>query len=330
MIEISVIVPTCNRKDLLIRLVNSLYNSDCSGQAYEVIIIDDGSSDGTEEALKDLSNKYPNLVYKRIENSGPGIARNIGVGLARGRIIAFIDDDCLITKTWFKEIERVFDLNKDAEFIYGRILPERDFCPPFLHSWNLNGQHIATSNIVFKKEIFHKVGGLDPRLSYWAEDWDFVAGLKKNKVKIDYDPDLVATHLVSYIGFHLKDYLYTPSFWSRHDYLFLKHPALMHKPFQQGLLKRGIIKITIVFLILLAPLELSYILRVLLLFLFIFLRNAIKVIRLKWRFRGSDIKIKFSDALRYIFTSWLADPINLILFFRYRLFKRFIGPGNGY
>lgn len=324
MIEISVIIPTYNRKDLLIRLVNSLYNSECSKELYEVVIIDDGSSDGTTGALKHLSNSYPNFFYKRIENSGPGIARNIGVGLARGRIIAFMDDDCVVTKSWLKEIKKTFELDKDTEVIYGRILPEKDFYPPFSHSWNVDGQHIMICNIALKKEIFHKIGGLDLRLSFWAEDWDFIAKLKENNIQINYNPNLVAIHSVSYKGFHLKDYLYTPSFWLRHDYLFSKYSVLPRKPFQEKLLKRNIIKITIIFLILLAPLGLNYISRFFLLFIFIFLRNAIKVIRLDQRFRGSDIKIKSADAIRYIFTSWLVDPINLILFFRHRLFKKFI------
>ena len=328
MIEISVIIPTYNRKNLLVKLVNSLYNSEGTRQLYEVIVIDDGSSDATPEILKHLSDNHPNFLYKRIKNSGPGIARNIGLGLARGRIIAFIDDDYIVTKGWFKEIRKTFELDKDTDFVYGRILPEKDFYLPFSHSWKLDGQHIITSNIAIKKEIFHKIGGFDPKLSYWAEDWDFIARVKKSKLQINYNPNLIAINSVFYQGFHLKDYLYMPSFWLRHDYLFSKHSDLPHKPFQEKLLKRSIVKITAVFLILLAPFGLSYISRIFLLFIFIFLRSAIKVVRLSQRFRGSDIKIKSADAIRYIFASWLADPINLTLLLWHYLFKKFIRQKN--
>lgn len=330
MIEISVIIPTYNRKDLLIRLVNSLYNSECSKELYEVVIIDDGSSDGTADMLKHLQSSYSNLFYKTIKNSGPGISKNIGVELSRGRIVAFLDDDCLVDKSWFVEIRECLLKNNGPDFVFGKILPYLPFGYPFFHTWDLRGQHITTCNAAMKKDLFIEIGGFDPVLSYWAEDCDFVARLKRSGKEIIYNQNMIITHVTKYIGFHLRDYIYTSKFWKQYDYLFSKSPDSSHKPLHIDLLRKNTKKIIIFFTFLLLAAILNNVLILLPLFLVIFLRNYLRVQNIIIKGKDKNLRIKPSDSFKYIFFSWLVDPVNLILFFRHYLFKKFIRQRNGY
>jgi len=319
MIEISVIIPTYNRKYLLGKLIDSLYNCNFNKQFYEIIVVDDGSSDGTADMLKRLQSSYSNLFYKGIKNSGPGISRNIGVELSRGRIVAFLDDDCLVDKSWFVEIRECLLKNNGPDFVFGKILPYLPFDYPFFHTWDFHGQHITTCNAAMKKGIFIEIGGFDPVLSYWAEDCDFVARLKRSGGEIIYNPNMIVTHVTKYIGFHLRDYIYTSKFWKQHDYLFSKNPDLSHKSFHIDLLRRNTKKIIIFFTVLLLAAILNNVLILLPLFLVIFLRNYLRVQNIIIKGKDKNLSIKPSDSFKYIFFSWLVDPVNLILFLRHRL-----------
>lgn len=89
---VSVIIPTHNRSDLLLRGINSILEQ--TYKAIEIIIIDDGSKDNTESVVKDLQKNYSNIVYLKHEKPrGAPAARNFGIRKARGEFITFLDDD---------------------------------------------------------------------------------------------------------------------------------------------------------------------------------------------------------------------------------------------
>ena len=89
---ISIVIPTHNRKELLHRCLEAATQQDYPD--YEVIVVDDGSTDGTGEMVR---REFPQVRYIRQEpNRGPAAARNQGIEVATGEIIAFTDDDCLI------------------------------------------------------------------------------------------------------------------------------------------------------------------------------------------------------------------------------------------
>lgn len=88
---LSVIMPTFNRRERLATALAALAAQDVD-VAYEIIVVSDGSTDGTDAALAALELGVP-LVAERQENAGPSAARNRGVDLARGEILVFVDDD---------------------------------------------------------------------------------------------------------------------------------------------------------------------------------------------------------------------------------------------
>ena len=90
----SVVVPTYNRREYLLRCLRSLFAQTADPSLYEIVIVDDGSTDGTGEAVEGIKGEAPcALVYIRQENSGRARARNEGIRAARGRYIIFLDSD---------------------------------------------------------------------------------------------------------------------------------------------------------------------------------------------------------------------------------------------
>jgi len=91
---ISVIIPTCNRWEVLRQVLCSLDEQESEGWPFEVIVADDGSADDTPALLARSSFSYP-FDYLRQDRRGPAAARNAALRKAAGRIILFLNDDCL-------------------------------------------------------------------------------------------------------------------------------------------------------------------------------------------------------------------------------------------
>ena len=174
---ISVVTPTFNRKEELAHLFNSMKKQTLDPKFFEMIISDDGSTDGTEEYVKNLENKFQfKLSYVSQENLGPGFARNNGVKNSMGELIVFIDSDCEADSNWLKII---FNAYKKNEFdAFGGPDEARDnFLPiqiainfsmtSFLttggirgHNKNMISKFFPRShNMGVKKTLFEKIGG---------------------------------------------------------------------------------------------------------------------------------------------------------------------------
>jgi len=106
---VSVIIPAYNRKDELKELLAALDRQTIEPGQFEIIVIDDGSTDDTLFHLASLvKSGKENLVFQRQENQGPGAARNHGMELARGEIFAFTDSDCRPLPGWLEQLLKPF------------------------------------------------------------------------------------------------------------------------------------------------------------------------------------------------------------------------------
>jgi glycosyltransferase involved in cell wall biosynthesis len=95
-IQITVIIPTYNRKETLKKCLAALSGQTCPASGYEVILVDDGSTDGTGDPANPwVSGQYGNVRYFRQEHKGPAAARNLGIRNAAGEIILFTGDDMI-------------------------------------------------------------------------------------------------------------------------------------------------------------------------------------------------------------------------------------------
>jgi glycosyltransferase involved in cell wall biosynthesis len=173
----SVIVPSFNRKDEIRELIDSFTNLDLPMDRFELIIADDGSTDGTEDLVNHQikSVKFP-LHFFSGENQGPGAARNMGMEKAKGDFFIFIDSDCTVPPTWLTEIDRALDAENGDAF-GGPDSYKEDF-PPLLKAINYSMTSFVTTggirghnekrlgrfyprsfNMGLSREVYQKTGG---------------------------------------------------------------------------------------------------------------------------------------------------------------------------
>ena len=133
MIEISVIICTCNRsndlKDILDCLLNQKFEANWD---YEVIIADNNSRDNTREVVESYMSKFKgNLRYLFEHRQGKPFALNFAIKEAKGRILAFTDDDCLLEESYLMSIYKIFrEYDNDVGILGGKIFPRWINCSP--------------------------------------------------------------------------------------------------------------------------------------------------------------------------------------------------------
>ena len=180
---VSIVIPTFNRKRFVCEAIES-----CLAQTYpncEVIVIDDGSSDGTGEHLRGTFGA--GIRYIRQENQGPAIARNRGIWEARGEFIHFLDADDRLAAKKVETCLRLFLQRSDIDVVHtyyqfvaadGRTRLETSPFPRFSDDifcelLRLTGNHILISSTMIRTAVLRAIGGFeaDPQFRS-AEDWD--------------------------------------------------------------------------------------------------------------------------------------------------------------
>lgn len=177
MIETSIIIPTFNRLAFLKEAVSSIFEQ--THQKFEVLVVDDGSTDGTKEFIQNLDDR---IAYLWQENLGPGAARNHGIREAQGKYVTFLDSDDLWLKDKLKVQIDFMESNPEALICYTdeiwircgrRVNPKKkhrkhggwifEHCLPLCI--------VSPSSVLMKAEFFHQVGVFDEGLPA-CEDYD--------------------------------------------------------------------------------------------------------------------------------------------------------------
>lgn len=109
--ELSVIVPCYNVEEYLERCIDSLVHQDIEVNAYEVLLIDDGSTDKTGDICDRYATRYPQVQVIHQSNAGQGAARNVGLDHAKGKYIFFVDGDDFVAENCFAHLLRLADNN---------------------------------------------------------------------------------------------------------------------------------------------------------------------------------------------------------------------------
>src|SRR3989344_7836613 len=104
--KVSVIIAVYNRKDLMKKTLDAMLSSNYKN--YEIIVADGDSTDGTKELLFHYAKKYKRLKLIIVKEPGRAIARNKAIKKSTGRIVIFVDSDCIVSKNWMKEIVKPF------------------------------------------------------------------------------------------------------------------------------------------------------------------------------------------------------------------------------
>jgi glycosyltransferase involved in cell wall biosynthesis len=191
-------------------------NQDSRGTSYEVIVVDNNSTDATRRTLEELCSKYENLSYHFESQQGVSYARNRGIAAARAPILAFTDDDIKPASNWVASVSEGFRRFPEADCIGGKVLPQTatEF-PGWLTSkhWTplalldmgdepvvldvLNGPGLVAANLAVRAAVFKEVGLFQPELQRVKsfigslEDHEFEMRLGAAKKRLMYLPELI-------------------------------------------------------------------------------------------------------------------------------------------
>ena len=207
-IEITVIVPTHNRAQILEKCIRALDRQTIPPDLYEIIISDDGSEDDTRERVKEIARevKYP-VYYLYQPNQGANRARNQAIYSARGRLLLFINDDTIATPTMLEQHQHTHSQYPGENVgVLGRVMISPEVPPSFfaqLHldagydQWKgqteLDWRAFYTCNVSVKKTFLLKYGLFEEGLRY-HEDVELSERLSRHGFYVIYNEEALAYH----------------------------------------------------------------------------------------------------------------------------------------
>lgn len=206
---VSVVIPTYNRRDRWPALLRALEQQTFDADAFEVVVVSDGSTDGTDELLRRAATSF-DLVVESQENAGPAAARNRAVELARGALVVFTDDDMVPTPGFIGQHMSTHERHGDDVAVIGPMLTPPDAALSAPVRWEqamLDKQYDAmrrgdypacyrqffTGNASVRRSWLVDVGGFDTRLRR-AEDIELAYRLHDAGCRFVFDPDAVGYH----------------------------------------------------------------------------------------------------------------------------------------
>lgn len=204
--EISVIVPTCNGGWVLRRTIERLAAQDVAPDLYEIVVVDDGSTDGSVDGIEALADPV-RLRVLRQTNRGRAAARNRGAAEARGRTLLFMDGD-IWAEPGLIGAHLVHHTGADSPGVQGRTADHPDsLTTMFMRARNvipdttsrrrvgMSPYHVVTRNFSVGAEAFRRVGQFDEEFrGYGWEDMDLGVRLVRGGVTLRYDPAAFGHH----------------------------------------------------------------------------------------------------------------------------------------
>ena len=229
---VSVVVSTCNRPARLTRLLASLRAQSLSADAFEVVVVDDGSGPETRAAIESEASR-PGVSVRTVRHEtprGPGAGRNSGWRAARAPFVAFTDDDCVAGSEWLTAALAVSAADPEA-IIQGRTQPDpTELVNDGVLSRTIRverlGPHYETCNILYPRALLESLGGFDEQfgLSPGGEDTDLAWRAIEAGRRTAFAPEAVVFHAVQPLG--VRGMLRVAARWSAVVRLFAEHPQL--------------------------------------------------------------------------------------------------------
>ncbi len=215
-IKVSAIICTYNREGYLEKAIDSLLDQSAARSSYEIVIVDNASTDSTAEISKSYGDK---IVYIYEPNQGLSYARNAGFRASRADLVSYLDDDGTACKDWIKSIIEAFAVDKEIAAVGGIIAPlwekerprwaTKDLYPHF--SCQDKGpkpfilkdyDYFYGGNSAYRKEILYECGGFPVKLGRIGkvqlvhEEWPVYNYITKHKLKKYYMPAMLIDHTV--------------------------------------------------------------------------------------------------------------------------------------
>jgi glycosyltransferase involved in cell wall biosynthesis len=199
---ISVIIPVHNGERTIEKCLESILDQSISD--FEVVVVDNASTDSTKKLIFSYASKDPRIRYVYERKKGRGNARARGIKCAKGGILAWTDADCVVPPNWLEQLtgpiireeEMVVQGNEDS--MGNGYWADQTQIAGQRHMDNLVAEssyidHIDTKNLGIKRNLIIEIGGFDKRLKA-LEDFELKVRLKKTRKKIYYQRDLRVQH----------------------------------------------------------------------------------------------------------------------------------------
>ncbi len=173
--NVSIIVPCYNQAEYLGETLNSVIKQ--SYPNWECIIVNDGSSDNSEQIALEYCKKDNRFKYLFQSNQGPSTARNNGIAQTSGEFILPLDGDDIIGETYIEKCVKHFQSHPQTKLVYCKA----QFLGTMQGLWNLpeyNYKDFIWRNCIFNSAMFRRVDynktqGYNPNMCFGLEDWDF-------------------------------------------------------------------------------------------------------------------------------------------------------------
>lgn len=222
MITISIVIATYNRAESLIRSLRSLRCQRLDSALWEIVVVDNNSTDHTSEAARQFIEKTPDINVTLVSETRQGLswARNKGIEACRGEIIVMVDDDIETDEHFALAYNDFFRSHPEALAAGGKIVPFYDFTPPRWLSKYTEGPIAGTTdfgdepklfsaghfpigcNMAFRREAVERYGGFDTELgrkgsqTLGGEEKEFFGRMATGGEQIWYVPTAVVHHII--------------------------------------------------------------------------------------------------------------------------------------
>jgi glycosyltransferase involved in cell wall biosynthesis len=250
----SVIIPVYNAENTIALCLESALNQSLPTSEYEVIVVDDGSTDNTPRIAKN----YPVKIINQ-ENQGPAAARNRGAKEAKGNILIFTDSDCELDSNFVEKIIAPIEQTPEVAGVQGSYKTKQTQFMARFGQVEIETRYrkmarkkyidfIGTYAAAYKKDIFHKSGGFDTGfLSASGEDTEFSYKLQRNGHKMVFEPQSFVYHQHPFkLGEYIKVKFYR-GYWRIR--LYKKHPQkTINDSYTPQTLKIQVLSIPLIFL----------------------------------------------------------------------------------
>jgi GT2 family glycosyltransferase len=205
--RVSIVIPTFNRRERLERVFRGLDAQSVDPECFEVVVVDDGSSDGTTDWLKQQKMRF-SITALRQDNAGPAHARNAGVAAATGELLLFIDDDVEPSEGLVAEHVRSHGADKDLAIIgplgslpaykqpwvaWEQAKLEAQYAAMTNGEWEPTFRQFWTGNASVRREHVVAAGGFDPAFLR-AEDVELAYRLHQRGIKFRFNPEARVLH----------------------------------------------------------------------------------------------------------------------------------------